>query len=149
MDNPTVRAYYPLKLVDAIYCDGVIVSKDKHMGTIDQFPVSVISMPAVVKPTDMSDPVIRSKVERILYIAAENDADTLILGAWGCGVFGNDPKVIAETFSSFLNGKFKGVFREVVFAVPGEKSKNFIEFAKVFDIGGGPRPDAFKFLDLG
>jgi uncharacterized protein (TIGR02452 family) len=40
-----------------------------------------------------------------------------VLGAWGCGVFGNDPAVVADAYARELEGAFAGVFEEIVFAV--------------------------------
>ena len=52
-------------------------------------------------------------------------SETLILGAWGCGVFRNSPEKIAGHFAHFLTkgGKYDGVFKKVVFAV-FDRSKN-------------------------
>lgn len=41
---------------------------------------------------------------------------TLVLGAWGCGVFRNDPAVVAEAFAGEL-ARAEGHFDHVVFAV--------------------------------
>jgi uncharacterized protein (TIGR02452 family) len=41
----------------------------------------------------------------------------LILGAWGCGVFQNKPKDIAPLFAQCLKGRFKNVFRKIIFAI--------------------------------
>ena len=41
----------------------------------------------------------------------------LILGAWGCGAFGNNPQRTASDFRNALEGEFAGVFSEVVFAI--------------------------------
>lgn len=57
------------------------------------------------------------RVEKVLTIAAGHGHDTLVLGAWGCGVFRNDPEVIAALFADSLKGLFKNVFRHVAFAV--------------------------------
>jgi uncharacterized protein (TIGR02452 family) len=65
-------------------------------------------------------------VERALYrraafvlaIAAHHGVRRLILGAWGAGVFGNDPAVVAAAFREPLCGEHAGAFDEVVFAVP-------------------------------
>ncbi|MEN8151303.1 MAG: TIGR02452 family protein, partial [Planctomycetota bacterium] len=49
--------------------------------------------------------------------AAARGYEALVLGAWGCGVFGNDPARTARDFRSALETDFRGVFAEVVFAV--------------------------------
>ena len=41
----------------------------------------------------------------------------LVLGAWGCGAFGNDPARTARDFHGALAGAFAGAFEEVVFAI--------------------------------
>lgn len=61
--------------------------------------------------------VMAARVDRVLAIAALHDHRRLVLGAWGCGVFRNDPVHVAECFRRALDGAFAGVFDEVVFAV--------------------------------
>lgn len=58
-----------------------------------------------------------SRIRRVLAIAAAHGHRHLVLGAWGCGVFANDPGVVARSFQAELTGDFAGVFEEVVFAV--------------------------------
>lgn len=41
----------------------------------------------------------------------------LVLGAWGCGVFRNDPRRVAAVFKALLEGLFKNVFAQVTFAI--------------------------------
>lgn len=68
-------------------------------------------------PDQECDDVMRMRIRSILIEAAEQEVDTLILGAYGCGVFKNDPKTVAQIFKEELaNCPFK-----VVFAVPGDK----------------------------
>jgi uncharacterized protein (TIGR02452 family) len=57
------------------------------------------------------------RVTRILAIAAAHGHRHLVLGAWGCGVFGNDPAHVAGCFARDLDGPFAGAFEEIVFAV--------------------------------
>ena len=61
----------------------------------------------------------RERVERVLAVAAVHEHDTIVLGAWGCGVFQNDPADVAGWFHQYLveSDRFKGRFRSVVFAV--------------------------------
>ena len=65
------------------------------------------------------EPTIRHRAELILAIAQSHGIEKLVLGAWGCGVFRNDPNTVADIFASLLapQGKFAGIFSEVVFAV--------------------------------
>lgn len=54
--------------------------------------------------------------------------DTLVLGAWGCGAFGCDPKIMAHLFANVLQGEGMGrLYREVHFAIPfGENAEAFL-----------------------
>lgn len=60
--------------------------------------------------------VLRGRAARVLEIAAAHGHRSLILGAWGCGVFRNDPALVAATFSDLLHAQ-PGWFDQVVFAV--------------------------------
>src|SRR5262249_354674 len=57
------------------------------------------------------------RVRKVLAIAAAHEHEALVLGAWGCGVFGNDSQEIAELFQRALGYHFQGVFARVIFAV--------------------------------
>lgn len=74
------------------------------------------------------------RIRMILAIAAEQRYRSVILGAWGCGAFGNDPKTVAEVFWEVLvSERFGTAFDEVCFAVYGNpQGKNYRAFASVF-----------------
>lgn len=74
---------------------------------------------------------LKSRVKYVLDIAKENEVDILILGAWGCGVFGQDPADVANLFKHYLTTTHK-CFKTVVFAVPKGNNANYAEFEKVF-----------------
>jgi uncharacterized protein (TIGR02452 family) len=57
------------------------------------------------------------RVEKVLAIAAVHEHDALVLGAWGCGVFANDPGEIAGLFRQALHGRWCETFARVVFAI--------------------------------
>jgi uncharacterized protein (TIGR02452 family) len=65
----------------------------------------------------------RERVARALGLCAAFGQLRLVLGAWGCGVFGNDPGIVADAFASELEGRFRGQFDEVVFAVLDRSQK--------------------------
>lgn len=52
----------------------------------------------------------------MLQIAAHHGHRALVLGAWGCGVFRNDPRACAEAFARALEA-LPDAFDRVVFAV--------------------------------
>ncbi|MFO0553065.1 MAG: TIGR02452 family protein [Polyangiaceae bacterium] len=60
---------------------------------------------------------ILGRSERVLAFAAATGHRRLVLGAWGCGVFGNDPRDVAGAFATHLAGPWRGVFEHVVFAI--------------------------------
>lgn len=59
--------------------------------------------------------VLARRAHRVLQIAAGHGHRRLVLGAWGCGVFRNDPVVVADAFAAAL--QTMGGFDLVVFAV--------------------------------
>lgn len=61
--------------------------------------------------------LLQSRIHRVLAVSSAYGYDTLVLGAWGCGVFGNDPVRTARDFRTALEGPFTGAFAQVVFAI--------------------------------
>jgi uncharacterized protein (TIGR02452 family) len=60
----------------------------------------------------------RRRSEYVLALAASRGYQRLVLGAWGCGVFRNDPTVVAAAFLGHLrHGSWSGRFERVVFSV--------------------------------
>ncbi len=68
----------------------------------------------------------------MLTCAAAKGADILVLGAFGCGAFQNDPEVVARAYKAALQ-EFPKVFRRVEFAVycPPGGSRNYDVFKRV------------------
>jgi len=63
--------------------------------------------------------VLHRRAALVLAVAAHHGVERLVLGAWGAGVFGNDPAMVAGAFGAALEAAFAGVFADVVFAIPG------------------------------
>ncbi|MGI6221689.1 MAG: TIGR02452 family protein [Coriobacteriales bacterium] len=64
------------------------------------------------------DADLANRIETVMAIAADQGCDTLVLGAFGCGVFGNDPVQVAALFKQWLEAH-PNIFAKVVFAIPG------------------------------
>ncbi|MBD2690899.1 TIGR02452 family protein [Anabaena catenula] len=77
-----------------------------------------------------------NRTSKVLSLAVEGGCDALILGAWGCGVFKNDPEVVAQIFADFLlpGGQFWGRFKSVIFSVldNSKQQETFTEFYQRF-----------------
>ncbi len=58
-------------------------------------------------------------MRKLLWVAHAQRNKRLVLGAWGCGVFQNDPQMVARLFAEVLcpGGEFANAFAEVVFAI--------------------------------
>lgn len=126
------RAYYEANRRHAsnlytdhvIYSPGVPFFRDDR-GELLEEPamLSVITAPAPnAGAIDASDrPHLRDALVRragiVLEIAARHAHTTLVLGAWGCGVFRNDARDVANTFRDHLASRFATAFDRVVFAV--------------------------------
>jgi uncharacterized protein (TIGR02452 family) len=68
----------------------------------------------------------------VLAVARDKGIRHLVLGAWGCGVFGNDPYQVAEAFRTWLHSaEFSEAFDTVTFAMYGDGT-NFETFREVF-----------------
>ena len=77
-----------------------------------------------------------NKIKAIIECAVENNIDILILGAFGCGAFGNDPNLVAKTFKKILiDEEYYKYFEKVHFAIftVGNETKNINEFNKIFE----------------
>jgi uncharacterized protein (TIGR02452 family) len=69
---------------------------------------------------------------QILNVALANGVDCLVLGAFGCGAFRNDPKVVASVYKQLME-EYRGAFDEVEFAVFywGKEVENYEVFKSV------------------
>ncbi|MDO4489232.1 MAG: TIGR02452 family protein [Eubacteriales bacterium] len=82
-----------------------------------------------------------NRIMSMLMVAAHYDYNYLVLGAWGCGAFGNDARLMAELFYRALrefryNGHpHENLFRQIYFAVLDrtEDLYNYRAFSEYFD----------------
>lgn len=58
---------------------------------------------------------LNKRIEAIYLRPYINGCDTIVLGAWGCGVFKNDPGLISNLFTAVM-AKYPGLYRNVIFA---------------------------------
>jgi uncharacterized protein (TIGR02452 family) len=126
--------------VSLLYTDHIIYSPKVPWFRIrsrelldDYFLASVITAPApnagqVLRRDSNALPdiekVLRQRAGYVLAVAQDNGHRSLLLGAWGCGVFCNDAGMVADAFGQWLESpRFYGCFDQVVFGIY-DSSKN-------------------------
>ena len=119
----------------ALYSPNVRFTKECKDVFCDVITCAAPNKTAAQKYSNVSDEenskVLKERIEFILKIAQDNGVDNLILGAYGCGVFGQDPLEVAKIFKEFLSGKYKS-FNKVIFAIPNRLEMNYKCFKRIF-----------------
>jgi uncharacterized protein (TIGR02452 family) len=132
----TQRPYYDANRIEQskLYTNHLIFSprvpffRDERLTLLPEpFLASVITSPApnageeLRRRKNAGPKIHETLVERarhILAVAAAEGQRRLVLGAWGCGVFRNDPAHVAGAFHRWLHDPaFAGAFDHVVFAI--------------------------------
>jgi len=73
---------------------------------------------------------LKLRIGKILALAAHHECTHLVLGAWGCGVYANDPTEVAAAFYGHLRpkkGMFWGRFEKVIFAIAPDGPKRNLD----------------------
>lgn len=83
-------------------------------------------------PKHKAEYIFKKRCQHILDQASKLSTEILILGAWGCGAYGNDPTMVAESFKKAIT-QSRGTVKKIVFAIYGDKN-NQNAFHKVFNV---------------
>ena len=126
--NNAVRGYYTHGI---IYSSDIVVIRHSPDESLlngengEPYNVDIISCPAVNQSVKgcltMPEVYMKQRMRGILAVAAKHNVKHLVLGAWGCGVFSNDPHFVAESFNELLSGEFENIFASVTFAIPDHR----------------------------
>lgn len=123
----------------AIWSPGVPFFRGRDYGLLPApFLVSVITSPApntnraVGGEEVQLEATFQRRARQVLAIAAAKPPTNLVLGAWGCGAFGGDPKVVAAAFKAALAAGLDRAFTRVIFAILVRQGRD------------GRNPEAFR-----
>lgn len=136
--------YYRNKKYDNLGGNNAILSENisiiRHTnGKLLDRPIDVsvltIAAPIVPKLYNRNNPIYKEKLEKrietILDIAEFYNYKTLILGAWGCGAFNNNPEDVAKLFKIKLIDRYN--FESVYFIIKADSERginNYNIFSK-------------------
>ncbi|MBG0830654.1 TIGR02452 family protein [Planomonospora sp. ID67723] len=125
-----------------VYSPGVPVFRDDRGRLLDE-PYRVAFLTAAApnagaiarsqpESADTVPAVLRARAARVLDVAAARGHRRLVLGAWGCGVFRNDPALVADAFAQALAARDR--FDHVCFAVLDRQrgTPTYDAFARAF-----------------
>ena len=126
-----------------IWSPHVYIFRDRMLRrTEDIVEIAVLSLPAPKRsgparefPDEELDRILLRRIENFLMRAAAERCQALVLGAWGCGAFGNDPvKVSALFYKALYEERLAFFFKEIVFAVldHSDDQRNYNAFASRF-----------------
>ncbi len=120
------RAYRSMIYTDyGIYSPDVVFFRNGDFRLAEPVKASVLTLPAVnmgqviLKGEDVqkAKAAMRRRMKLALAVFAEQGAKNLVLGAYGCGVFRNDPGDIAAWWSEHLEEGFGDYFESIFHAV--------------------------------
>ena len=124
--------------------DDVLVFRNEHLALLEEpFMTSVITIPApnkygaaVFASSSLINETFRRRIRIMVKAAIKRGYKNMVLGAWGCGAFGNKPSDVAGFFREIIVDEGYGrLFEEVRFAIYGsEDGKNITAFRKVFEL---------------
>lgn len=119
-----------------LYTPGVIFERGLTRCTANVITVAAPNKAAAMCYKGVSSAensrVLYSRLDFVLNIAVAHDIDVLILGAFGCGVFGQDATEVAEMFKMLLTERYMNCFEKVIFAIPNGRDGNLEAFRKVY-----------------
>ncbi|WP_405693833.1 TIGR02452 family protein [Streptomyces coelicoflavus] len=120
------------RLLDEPFAAGFLTSAAPNAGVVLRTaPERAAELPAALAV----------RAERVLETAAAHGYRRLVLGAWGCGVFRNDPAQVAGAFRTLLGpgGRFDGAFEQVAFGILDRAPGGLVRaaFERAFPEGAG------------
>lgn len=119
-----------LYLDRALYIPGVIFDEKYKADVITCAAPNFTAASKYTKKTpEENDEALKSRINFLMSIISSHNVETVILGAWGCGVFGQNPERVAQLFKEEL--QVHGV-KNVVFAIIDKSTCDI--FTNVFEL---------------
>lgn len=105
-------------LLNDVHCAAFVSSAAPNAGALKD-----------ARPHDLHliQEILQRRAEYVLALMASQGYRHIVLGAWGCGVFRNDPQVVAEVLMKLLRSPdWTGRFSRVVFSIIEPPKSNLV-----------------------
>ena len=122
---------YPYQPTSVLITPGVRIMRNnenyKFLNEKNKYTVNVVSAAAQNLQIEEFD---GSQVEKTLvnlFVSVKRhlpETDTLIIGAWGCGAYRNDPHKMAGIMN-FVCEKYGGMYKNIIYSIPGPNGDVF------------------------
>ena len=134
-------SWYPLGHDEVIYSPEVVIARHgsptyKFIPSGKQKTVSMLAVHALKNPKltdgeykEVDRNLMVAKIESIFKIGIKQQADSLVLGALGCGAYRNPPYEVVKIFKDCLE-KYQHYFKKIVFAILSVNDDNYDIFSE-------------------
>jgi len=119
----------------------VAVFRDENYNLMEPVMMGVVTAPApnrrgaaMLASQKLIEDTFRRRISIVLLAAAKYQYKNLILGAWGCGAFGNSAEKVAGYFKEIIvTEEYGKCFENICFAIYGrENGRNITTFRELF-----------------
>ena len=122
---------YPLAMNEYIYTSDVEIFKDSNYNMInggfcDVITIASVNLNNLPKPDNYNE-IMRDIIDQIFKSAVDNNCVNVVVSAFGCGVFKNDPNEVSQMFVESIN-KYKGYFNNICFSILNDRNSNGSNF---------------------
>lgn len=106
---------------DCMYCKDVPIFKGSKMYTVDILVLAAPNVSGFFAKGKNSAEALRQRCEVAFRVPYSNGATKILLGAFGCGVFGNDVSTLIKIWNE-LRDKYNGCYKEIVHPILDAKT---------------------------
>ena len=147
------KSFYPLRTDECLYTQNSTFFKDKNYNWMEPIECDVMTIAAfnlnemghflgkrVAKFEDLNKTIAyedttREKIRLMVSVPSTAGVKNLVLGAWGCGVYKNDPEKMAGYFNDVVIGEgYHSLYDNVIFAIINDNNSvgnNFEIFKRI------------------
>lgn len=106
--------YCPIREISVVTCAAINLTKIKN----NPYALNWLTSYNNTNNIDYIFYRMKERMKKILYSFIENNITNIVLGAFGCGVFGHDAKMISNIWKELLMDEgYEHYFENVVFAI--------------------------------